>query len=484
VKFRGRGDGVEASLETGDVGDDTVKGDLPDGRVLGSRVRDRVVPCDELEDLGETEVALNNLVVVGGLVRPEPGELLASGVGGGVLSEEGERLPRGNGGDVEVVAEDGVVGGRLRKGDFGEGRVEREDLEGGVALLKIGEAQDGEHAFDLDVRVRRPESDVVTSLVGDSRTRDVEFEMDAVPLSRRKELARDEDRGSVGVLGVGDALCTEEGSDGELALIDLVDGVGRDLGNDEIGRLAYAAFFKPELGGEVSPHVVLPGEVVLLHRLVVVSLADDIDSAGSKGSETGVELSSDDVIVLIAAVSKEIESRQQRLHHASQPYPYLLGRAKDDSRSVTQPKDDILEPRQVRAVAELRLLLLDHLHELDGVIRRLALSVRGHDEHDGAVLGHAVELVEVVLLDVAHERRNAVPGFGFFGKSSRVLLGCSGLRTVEDGEAFLLHEGKVLGRRRVEEIKRRSESQLSSPFSTNCSIGRDRWGASQWILDV
>ena len=113
-------------------------------------------------------------------------------------------------------------------------------------------------------------------------------------------------------------------------------------------------------------------------------------------------------------------------------------KANQYSRSVPQSENNILQSLQPFSIRKLRRRLLKQLHELNRVVRRLSLSISRHHEHDGTLLGDLIELLEVVLLDVAYERRDTEPGLDLFGDSSSVLLGCSSLRTVEDGETFFL----------------------------------------------
>lgn len=168
VEFRGGGDGVETRLESRDVGDDSIEGDGPDGGVGRRGRKGGVVSSCDLKNLGESKMTVDDLVVVDFLVRSESSETSLDLLRGSVLREEGESLTRRDGRNVEVVTEDGVVGGRSREGDLGESRIEGDDVENGVSLVSLSESEDRKDPFDLDVRVAGPESDVISVLVRDS----------------------------------------------------------------------------------------------------------------------------------------------------------------------------------------------------------------------------------------------------------------------------------------------------------------------------
>jgi hypothetical protein len=135
-----------------------------------------------------------------------------------VVREVAEELTTGEGGDVDVVAEDGAVGGRRRERHLGERRVERGNVDDGVALLP--EAERAEEAGNLDIGVRRPDTDVVTVLVGEARAVDIELDVHAVPVVRLlEELVGVRNRGRVRVLRVVDAARLRKRTSRKLACV-------------------------------------------------------------------------------------------------------------------------------------------------------------------------------------------------------------------------------------------------------------------------
>ena len=71
--------------------------------------------------------------------------------------------------------------------------------------------------------------------------------------------------------------------------------------------------------------------------------------------------------------------------------------------SIAEAKDDIFEAiKAMLALREVKIAILEVLHELYGVVGRFALAVGGHDEHDGAVFGNGIEVFEFVLFGIAY----------------------------------------------------------------------------------
>ena len=74
-------------------------------------------------------------------------------------------------------------------------------------VLLLVEAQSAQKTLDLGLGIRRPNTDVVAVLVGDTGVSSVELGVNAVSVSGAgEEFARDGERSRVGVLGVVDTL--------------------------------------------------------------------------------------------------------------------------------------------------------------------------------------------------------------------------------------------------------------------------------------
>ena len=132
------------------------------------------------------------------------------------------------------------------------------------------------------------------------------------------------------------------------------------------------AFFNIHFIGKGFPHAILPLEVILFHALIVITLPALADTNGTHLCQVGVDVASDEVVVLV--------------------------------RLVPQTKHDVLEAIEfVLSVGELEGLILEVLQQGDGVVGRFALAVCREHEDDSAVLGDLVEVLEVVVLRVAYE---------------------------------------------------------------------------------
>ncbi len=111
--------------------------------------------------------------------------------------------------------------------------------------------------------------------------------------------------------------------------------------------------------GECLPHAILPLEVVLFHALVIVTLAALADTSSTHASQVFVNLSRDQVVVLV--------------------------------RLVTQPEKNVFEILQpVRALAELERVLVQVLQKSDGVICGLTFAIASHDEDSGGAFRKTV----------------------------------------------------------------------------------------------
>jgi hypothetical protein len=185
--------------------------------------------------------------------------------------------------------------------------------------------------------------------------------------------------------------------------------------------------------------LVLPLEVVFLHRLVVVTLAERADSLGAILLKSLVDEMAHGAKVLVGAVAKG--------------------------------EDDIAEVAEIlAALAEGDAVVLEEVPELDGVVGRLAFAIGGDDEEDNVVLRDGIEGIKVVpvglsavgpsvltrnaLFRIAHQAGHAVPLLGLLGQPGRVVLGGARLRAIEDANLLILcgrrsqHAGVMPGRRR------------------------------------
>lgn len=144
------------------------------------------------------------------------------------------------------------------------------------------------------------------------------------------------------------------------------------LGDNEVSTVTSLAFLDAHDLGERLPHAVLPLQVVLLHRFVVVTLTTLTDPSSTHLGEMVVDLPGDDIVVLVGPVS--------------------------------ETEDDVFETGKfVFAVGELEGFIGKVLHELAGIVGGLTLTVGGHDEDGGAVFGNLVEILKVIVLRVANE---------------------------------------------------------------------------------
>jgi hypothetical protein len=105
----------------------------------------------------------------------------------------------------------------------------------------------------------------------------------------------------------------------------------------------------------------------------------------------------------------------------------LIGLLGDDVevlvRAVAEAEDDVFDAIEtVPALGEFEGLVGEVLEELHGVVGRFALTVGGHDEDRARVLRDLVEVLEVVLLRVADEGREAELGLRLLCDADSILL--------------------------------------------------------------
>lgn len=174
-------DGVVPGLQTGDGRNDDVERNGPLGRVLSVGNSLQVVAGSELENLSEFEAAVGHNGAVLFLVGAQRFEESLSIRRGGKLGEMTEDLATCDSADIDVVAEDGNIGGGDRERNLGESRVERLNSDNLVFLLP--QAKCTEKTGDFDFWVRRPNTNVVAMLIGYSRTFDTKLNVDAVTVA-------------------------------------------------------------------------------------------------------------------------------------------------------------------------------------------------------------------------------------------------------------------------------------------------------------
>ena len=114
------------------------------------------------------------------------------------------------------MSENSKIGGWNRERDLSESGVEGFNVDNGVLL--VVKPKSAQQTVNLDIWVGRPDADVVTVLVIDTGTRDVEFQVNTVPFRIDvEELTSDGDGGREGVLGVVDTLRPCQSSGGEFS---------------------------------------------------------------------------------------------------------------------------------------------------------------------------------------------------------------------------------------------------------------------------
>lgn len=209
-------DRVVPWLETRNGRDNDIEWNLPCRGVLGGRIDGKIVSGSELQDFTELHAAMCDDVLVVILVCVELlQDSLCLGYGR-ELGQNAQDLSAGESADVDVVTEDGAVGGRHGEGNLGQSRVERLDVDHSIALLV--KTQCAEQTLHFDVRVERPYTDVVTVLVGDARTLRAEFDVDTIPVCIASEkFTSDSDGCGIRVLGIVDTLRPGECTSGKFA---------------------------------------------------------------------------------------------------------------------------------------------------------------------------------------------------------------------------------------------------------------------------
>lgn len=208
VEFGGRGDRVVARLETRNPTDDHVERNAPHRSVLSSRPDVQIVTRSELKDFSKFEAPSSDDRRVLCLVARKVSERSTSFGRRRKLGEQAQSLTTRNSRNVDIMTEHSLVRRRNGERNLGQLRIERLDIDDSRAALRRSKSERIEQPVDLDVRVGRPESDVVAVLVRDTRTLDVELGVYAVTLATDAEQLLDSlDRRGVRILRIVNATC-------------------------------------------------------------------------------------------------------------------------------------------------------------------------------------------------------------------------------------------------------------------------------------
>jgi len=207
-------DGVVARLETRDGGDNQIEGHVPRGGIFLRWKDGNIGTRDELQNLSELEAPVGYYPGVRLFIASQGFDPLLGSGGWGVLDESAKELSAGDGHDIDIVTENGEVGGRNRERDLGKSGIERFDADNSVLLIVKTEGV--QHTVNLDIWVVRPDTNVIAVLVVDTGTLDVELHVNAASVGTSfEELTSDGDRCWVGVLGVVDTLRSCQSTSGK-----------------------------------------------------------------------------------------------------------------------------------------------------------------------------------------------------------------------------------------------------------------------------
>ena len=97
-----------------------------------------------------------------------------------MLDEGPKELSAGNGHNIDIMSENGEVSGGDWERNLGESGVKRLDVDDGVLLVVKPER--AQQAVNFDIWVARPDTDMVTVLVVNTGTLDVEFQVNTASL--------------------------------------------------------------------------------------------------------------------------------------------------------------------------------------------------------------------------------------------------------------------------------------------------------------
>jgi hypothetical protein len=225
IKLGTRRDRVKPRLETRDRRDDDVEGNLPCGGIHGGRGHSDIVASGELEEFAKFEAAFCNDSMVFFLACVEAPEVILGRGRRTEFSQDTENLPTCDGANVNVVPEDSGVCRGHWEWYFGESWVKRLDSNDSVPPLR--KAEGTKKAFHLEIRVGRPNTDVVTVLVCHTGPLNTEFHMNTISvMGILEQLAGHGNRSRIWVLCVMDTLRSGEGACRQLAWIENVNKLG------------------------------------------------------------------------------------------------------------------------------------------------------------------------------------------------------------------------------------------------------------------
>lgn len=151
-----------------------------------------------MENFGEFESWTVYLIGVCLLVSTPSSELLTGCLGRSISSKKSNGLTGSNSRDVEIVTENSVVSSRSRERHLGESGIKRLDINDSLTTARGGKTKDSQHTVDLNVRVGRPDTNMVTMLIGHTSTSNIKLDVNAVPVAANSEkLFGREDRGRI-----------------------------------------------------------------------------------------------------------------------------------------------------------------------------------------------------------------------------------------------------------------------------------------------
>lgn len=216
VQLGAGGDGIVPGLETRDGRNDDVEGNLPSGGVLHRGVSLEIVTCGVLQDFTELHASGSDYGRIMVLVRVQLLECSLCLGRGCELRQNTKYLTTSKGADVDVVTEHSAVCRGDGEGYLGQSGIERLDVDDCVTL--VVETQRAKQTLDFDIRVERPDTDVITVLIRDTRSLGAELDVNTVPVRTvREELASVGDRRRVRVLCIVNALGPRESARGQFA---------------------------------------------------------------------------------------------------------------------------------------------------------------------------------------------------------------------------------------------------------------------------
>lgn len=392
----GRGDGVESGLESGsNTGEENTERGLGGGE-LGHDLEQRSLGLDN---------PLGVLVLASG--RGEVLESLSLGGVGGVGGQSNESRLLGRREEAGVSGQSGSqVAGR-------EGRGQRRRDGSTVLFLGVqrevsvgGHVEESQSLVDSLGQVVTEDTNVVTSLVGQTGTSNVKLEVDTRSVGLGGvELSLDGDVGLVGVLGVKDGVAVTVGHVDvvELGILGVVDGDSVLEDGGGVGGGNGGVTFLSQNGVELGPQSLSPGSEVVLDALVIITEADLDESLGTLLDEDVVDNLGNLVEVLVL--------------------------------SVAQTENTVLEVLEPLASV---VTLGEPLVESGSVVGGLTVTVGGEEE-EGNVLFLELLLVLVVIGSVIIEVDNLESGLfvsslGFLTESLGEALSSTGLGAKEDGD--------------------------------------------------